>query len=85
MDDIRAAVRHFIIESVLASDEAITIRDDTPLNEGGLLDSLASMNLVTFLESTFRIEVQPEDLEAGRLSSLISIEQLVKERLREPA
>jgi acyl carrier protein len=85
MIDIRAAVRRFIIQSVLASDEATTILDDTPLNEDGLLDSLATMNLVAFLESEFRIEVHPEDLEAGRLSSLISIEQLVRERLREPA
>lgn len=85
MNDIRAAVRGFILQSVLASGEAVTIGDDMALNEGGLLDSLATMNLVTFLETEFRVEIQPEDLEAGRLSSLVSIEQLVRERLREPA
>lgn len=85
MNDIRAAVRRFIIQSVLVSDEAIAIQDDTPLNEGGLLDSLATMNLVTFLEGEFAVEIQPEDLESGRLSSLISIEQLIRERSGEPA
>lgn len=80
MSDTRELVKQFIMERVLAEAEARDIGADTPLNEGGLLDSLATSKLVVFLEDRFQIEIQPDDLFDGRLSSLASIERLVEER-----
>lgn len=80
MSDTQDAVKRFIVERVLSAAQTVEIVADTPLNEGGLLDSMATTQLVLFLEQEFDIEIQEDDLIDGRLSSLASIEQLVVDR-----
>jgi amino acid adenylation domain-containing protein len=82
MENIRDIVKRFIVAHIVALDAGAEIGDDTPLNDAGMLDSLSTIKLLSFLAEEFHIEVQEDDLEAGRLASLASIERLVKDRLR---
>jgi acyl carrier protein len=80
VNDIKQTVRRYIVEHLSSADEAKGIADDTDLKESGILESLSTLKLVSFLEKTFNIEIQADDIDAGDLSSLARIETLVKAR-----
>ena len=80
MSNTQEKVKRFIVERVLAGAPAAEITANTALNEHGLLDSMATTQLVLFLEREFDIEIGEDDLVDGRLSSLASIERLVEDR-----
>lgn len=80
MDTTQQILKRFVLDNSDWGATAQEITADTPLNAGGLLDSLATLKLVAFLEEKFNVEVQPEDLESGQLSSLARIERLIDDR-----
>jgi acyl carrier protein len=81
MENIRELVRHFILEHFLPGEDPKNLTDRTELKESGILDSLSTLKLVTFLEEQFQIEFEANDLEAGNLSSVENIERLVQSKV----
>lgn len=80
--NIRDAVRSWILDNVLPGEDPANLTDDTELKESGILDSLSTLKLVTHLEQQFGVEFEANDLDAGNLASLASIEALVKGKLK---
>lgn len=81
MNDIKAALRGFILENLLPGEDPANLTDDTELKESGILDSMSTLKLVTFLEDLYKIEFEANDLDPGNLSSIATIERLVKSKL----
>lgn len=81
MNDIKAALRGFILENLLPGEDPANLTDDTELKESGILDSMSTLKLVTFLEELYKVEFEANDLEPGNLSSIATIERLVKSKL----
>lgn len=81
MKDIKTALRSFILENLLPGEDPANLKDDTELKESGILDSMSTLKLVTFLEELYKIEFEANDLEPGNLSSIATIERLVKSKL----
>lgn len=81
MQEIKETVRHFILNNFLPGEDASNLTDDTELKESGILDSLSTLKLVSFLEETFKVEFEANDLDAGNLSSVATIEKLVRSKL----
>jgi acyl carrier protein len=77
MDTTRAVIKSFILENFLPGEDPKNLTDDTELKESGILDSLSTLKLVTFLEEQFKIELEASDLDAGNLASIASISNLV--------
>jgi acyl carrier protein len=75
----RHQIRTFIREDVLLDSEDVALADDAPLLEG-VLDSMALMRLVAFLEEEFNIEIQDEDITAENFRSVSDIARLVEAR-----
>ena len=80
--NVRDAVRSFILENFLQGEDPANLTDTTELKESGVLDSLATLKLVTFLEEAFHIELAADDLSPTNLDSLVSIERLVNSKLK---
>jgi acyl carrier protein len=80
MDNTRDVVRQFILENFLPGEDPRNLTDDTELKESGVLDSLSTLKLVTFLEEHFGVEFEANDLEAGNLASIAAIERLVESK-----
>ena len=80
MDNIRETVRRFILDNFLPGEDPKNLTDRTELKESGILDSLSTLKLVTFLEEQFKVEFEADDLDAGNLSTIESIERLVKSK-----
>jgi methoxymalonate biosynthesis acyl carrier protein len=65
---IKETVRGFILRSI-----AITkLDDDDDLFESGIVNSLFAVQLMTFIEKTFSIEVEMDDLDIENFKSLNS-------------
>jgi acyl carrier protein len=82
MSDIREVVRSFVLENFLPGEDPKNLTDDTELKESGILDSMSTLKLVSFLENRFGVEFEADDLDGRNLASLTSIEQLVQSKLK---
>ena len=77
--DVADRIRGFIREEVVLDADA-SLADDAPLLEG-ILDSLALMQLVAFLEEEFDTEIDDTDVTAENFKTIADIERLVGGRL----
>jgi methoxymalonate biosynthesis acyl carrier protein len=77
--DVAEKIREFIKEEVVLDADA-SIDDNAPLLEG-ILDSLALMQLVAFLEEEFETEIDDTDVTAENFRTIADIERLVGVRL----
>ena len=71
--EIRAKIRAFILAAIHLPDLA----DDDNLFESGIANSLFAVELMTFLEKTFAVEVGPDDLEITNFQSIESCAEFV--------
>lgn len=82
MDNVRETVRRFILDNFLPGEDAANLTDSTELKESGILDSLSTLKLVTFLEEQYKVEFEADDLDAGNLSTVANIAALVASKQR---
>jgi len=81
MQEISNAVRHYILEEFLPGENPNELTDSTPLVTGGILDSIATLKLVSFLEERFRIELAPHETDADHLDTIALITALVHSKV----
>lgn len=74
--DVEAGVREFLRDQGGARDVA-GIGADESLLDSGLLDSASILELVTFLESRFGIEIPDEELIPQNFDTINAIDTLV--------
>jgi acyl carrier protein len=81
MDDIQRTVKDYILTTFLPGEDPAALTSSTPLMTSGILDSLATLELVSFLEERFGIELQAHETDASRLGTLDDIGNLVSSKL----
>ena len=77
MDATIAATKQYILDRFLQGEDPRNLTPTTPLITGGILDSLGTLELVTFLEERFGVELEAADVDATRLDTLERIASLV--------
>jgi acyl carrier protein len=80
MENTREVIKAFILEKFLPGEDARNLSDETELKESGILDSLSTLKLVTFLEERFNVELEASDLDTANLSSVATIAALVDQK-----
>ena len=78
--EIKQTVRDFISSSI----NLAGVNDDANLFESGIVNSLFAVQLMTFIEKTFAIEVGPEDLDIANFKSLNAMTAFVCRKLAQP-
>jgi acyl carrier protein len=81
MNDISLAVRRFIGENFLFRDDGDAITHDASLLDAGIIDSTGVLELVCYLETTFGIEVQDDEMLPENLDSIRAISHYVARKL----
>jgi acyl carrier protein len=76
--DIANEIRRFIRENFLAPRKKEEIGNDESFLASGVIDSTGVLELVTFLEETYGIKVQDEDLIPENLDSISKITAYVE-------
>lgn len=77
METIASAVHRYILSEFLANENPEELTEQTPLITGGILDSITTLKLVTFLEDHFRIRIEAHEAGIDHLDSIKRIAELV--------
>jgi len=77
---IKETVKSFILSSISIPNWD----DDDNLFESGIVNSLFAVQLMTFIEKTFQIEVGSEDLDIENFKSLNAMMAFVLRKLGQP-
>ena len=79
--DKLSSIRQFVVQKFpLARRRAVGDGDN--LLESGIIDSLGVLELVTFLQSEFSLQVEDDELTPENFQSIHSIAQFVEQRLQ---
>ncbi|HEY3824174.1 MAG TPA: acyl carrier protein [Bryobacteraceae bacterium] len=80
MDNIKEDLRQHILTEFLPGEKASNLKDDTPLRTSGILDSVATLKLVTFVEEQYGIEVEAHEAGVENFDTIDSIAALVQSK-----
>ncbi|GIV58968.1 acyl carrier protein [Rhodocaloribacter litoris] len=79
--EIRAAVKDYILDEFLPGEDPDALTSDTPLITGGILDSIATVKLVGFLEDRFGVRFHAHEMSADYLDTLDDIANVVASKM----
>jgi acyl carrier protein len=74
---IKEQLRQYIVREFLPGESLSNLKDDTPLRTSGLLDSMATLQVVTYVEENFGIEVQAHEAGVENFESINTITAFV--------
>ncbi len=80
--EIQNEIRDYIIENILFGDGE-KLETDTSFQESGILDSLGLLEIITFVEEKFSIEIADSEVVPENLGTLRKISSFVKKKLNE--
>ena len=66
-------IRDFIESNMAIIDDEVTLNDTDNIFEKGFVDSMFAMQLVSFIENEFDIQLSNEDLDLRNFSSVENI------------
>jgi len=78
--EVKEKLKKFIINNFLLGDYSKTFNDDDSFLEKGIIDSTGVLELVNFIEETYNIRVEDEELIPDNLDSLNKIVSYVEKK-----
>ncbi len=81
-EDVRMKLRAFIIDSFLMSEDDTVLEDGQSLLDTGVIDSTGVLELIQYLEETFGIAVDDDELIPENLDSVDNLVAFVGRKQR---
>ena len=81
MDDIIRDVKRYILDTYLRGEDPQALTPSTQLISSGILNSIATLELVVFLEGRYGLDLEAHDVDQTRLGTLENIAAMVKSKL----
>ena len=78
--DNSSKVREFVVENFLFGDGEV-LKEDTSFMEEGIIDSTGILELVFFLEETFGISIEDDELIPENMDNLQNIARFIDRKL----
>jgi acyl carrier protein len=79
-ETVAATVKQYILQEFLPNEDPSELQGATPLITSGILDSIATLKLVSFLEETFGITVAAHEASVEHLNTIADIATLVSSK-----
>ena len=79
-NEVHQAVKQHILEEFLPGEDPAALTDTTPLISGGVLDSISTVKLVTFLEERFGVQFEAHEISTDYLDTLNDITAIVQSK-----
>ena len=70
MDQIADTIRDFILTKYLPGESPANLPNDTPLRTSGILDSLATLGLISFIEQQYGIEIEAHETDVDNFDRI---------------
>ena len=80
VDEIKTTVKQYILEEFLPGEDPSELTESTPLITGGILDSISTVKLVTFLEERFGVKFQAYEMSTDFLDTLAKISNTISSK-----
>jgi acyl carrier protein len=77
LNAIKKQVREYIIENFLMGEDEGELTDDESFLESGLIDSTGILELIGFLEESYEIEIEDEEMIPENLDSVGRVARFV--------
>ena len=82
MDQLKDTIREFIVSQYLPGESLENLRDDTPLLSSGILDSLAALGLISFIEKRYGVELDVYDTSIEQFDRIEDIARAVDRKVQ---
>lgn len=79
MDEQQSKISEYIVSTWLSGD-ARGFDENTDLQQTGILDSFSTLSLISFLENTFGVQLDPADINGETFKTVTSIAALVRSK-----
>ena len=76
---INSTIRNFIIENFLFEEDE-NLKEDTSFLENGIIDSTGILELVMFIEETYGISVDDDEIVPENLDSISNITKYIQKK-----
>jgi acyl carrier protein len=80
MSQVADTIRQFILTKYLPGESPENLRDDTPLRTSGVLDSLATLGLISFIEQEYGIEVEAHETDIDNFDKIQDIVAFIERK-----
>ena len=77
---IGSTVKDFILREFLPEEDPSELQESTPLITAGILDSIATLKLVAFLEERWGIRIAAHEATVHHLNTIADIANLVRSK-----
>ena len=81
MSEIKAKIRSYFEYMPSYKENPFLLRDDNYVIELGLIDSFGIMDLISYLDENFGVEIEAEDMEQKNFESITAIEHFIIAKL----
>jgi acyl carrier protein len=75
--DIEERLKSHILAEYLPGESPANLSNDTPLRTSGILDSIATVKLVSFIETTFNVELEAHETGIQNFDRIADIATLI--------
>ena len=75
--DIQKTVKDYILKEFLPGEDPGELTETTPLISGGILDSIATLKLVAFIEERYAITLAAHEADVEHLDTINAIADLI--------
>ncbi len=80
---VEALIRRYILENFLFTDDEDQLQNDASFLEEGIVDSTGVLELVMFVEETFGITVEDEEILPDNFDSVARLARYVRRKMEE--
>jgi len=82
IESVRQQLRSFILENYLFTDDQSALHDDSSFLDGGILDSMGILELIDYLDESFGIKVEGDELVPDNLDSINNLIAFIGPKLQ---
>jgi acyl carrier protein len=79
--EITNRVKHFILSEFLPNEDPDALNEDTPLLSNAILDSIATIKLVNYLEEQYDVHFEPHEMSFDYLNTIADITATIRKKL----
>ena len=80
--DVKPKLKEFLISNFLFSEDTVQFTDDDSFLEKGIIDSTGILELIEYLEDTYSVAIEDNELIAENLDSMNNVESFIFRKLR---
>jgi len=80
-DEIRSDLRAFLVRNFIYNEEGFSFDDSDSFLEKGIIDSTGILELIDYLEETYRFSIDDTELTPENLDSVERVESFVSRKI----